>query len=61
MTRLRWDLIRFIGRPTEPASPKKKRSKGPWTHVKREPVKTYSAAERAKFGEQATGNGEASE
>jgi len=46
---MNWDAQRFRGRLTEAAKPKEKRSRGAWTHVRREPVRTFSEAEKAEW------------
>lgn len=52
MTQLNWNKTRHHGNHMEPANqPKKKPAKGGWTHVKRQPVKSYTAEEIAAFME----------
>jgi len=46
---MNWDGQRFRGRPTEAAKPKEKRNRGAWTHVRREPVRTFNEAEKAEW------------
>lgn len=52
-----WNRHRLRGLPTEAARPKDKRLRGAWTHVAREPVKTYSREEIEAWS-QADGRGE---
>lgn len=50
--RLNYDRVK-PHRGFEPAFiPPKKPAPGGWTHLKRQPVKTYTAAERAVFMQQ---------
>ncbi len=48
--RMNWENLKRRRMPTEPAWPKLER-KGAWTHVRREPVRTYNADEIAAFQE----------
>ncbi len=43
---MNWDAQRYRGRLTEAAKPKEKRARGAWTHVKREPVRTFTDFEK---------------
>lgn len=49
MSKMRWDRA-HKPRDTEPAfKPKKEKPKGGWTHLPRQPVKTYTPEEIAAF------------
>ena len=50
MAKLSWEKNKYRGRPTEGAILKPKaKPKGPWTHIKREPVRICTAAEIAAW------------
>ncbi len=50
MSRIKWEKLRHAGKPMEQAEKTKpEKAKGGWSHIAREPVKTYSAVERADY------------
>lgn len=46
---MNWAAQQHRGRPTEAARPKSERRRGAWTHVKQEPVRKFTDAEKAQW------------
>ena len=50
MSRIKWEKLRHAGKPREQADKKKPaKAKGGWSHIAREPVKTYTDAQIAEW------------
>lgn len=49
MAKDRFTLTRHLGKDKEEIRPRSANIKGPWTHKKRQPVKIFTAEERARF------------
>jgi len=55
MANLNWQRNKHLGRGREPAAATPPGKKGGWTHIKREPVRTFTPAEIAAWEQDRNG------